>query len=441
MKISFACGKETLTVRVPDDALVYASRFLEPSERPEEEVLRAVAEPIGAAPLRQALAGRHGGPVVVVASDVTRPLPYASFLPALLEQIEGAGVARDEILILIATGMHRPSTPEERVEMFGGDVVSRYRIEDHRADDEASLVELPGRTWSGTRVRLNRRYVEAGFRLLTGLVEPHFMAGFSGGPKALCPGLVAMETIRNFHGCEFLSDPAARNGNLEGNPLQEEALSVARLAGVDFLLNVVVDRQRRLVAAFAGELVAAHRRACRFVSAHACPAVGREVDVAVTSSGGYPLDATFYQCVKGFVSATPAVKRGGAIVAFGGCSEGIGSAEYAGLMRRYAGDWRGFLRDIRRPGFFVRDQWQLQVHARTLERTGQEGLHFVTDGLTQEELDSLCVTGHSCPPGGVERAVQALVDELVLEGRTVAVFPEGPYCAPVPPQDVKPCRS
>ncbi len=435
MRIECPCGREALAVEVPDDAVVYESGFPEPAGSAAEAVLAAVREPVGALPLRRALAGRRPGDVVVLVSDVTRPVPYARFLTELLAEVEAAGVRRAEVLLLVATGMHRPCRAEEHAEMFG-EAAGRYRILDHEAGDESQLVELAGRSRAGSRVRLNRRYIGAGFRIVTGLVEPHFMAGFSGGRKAICPGVADVGTVRHFHGEAFMGDPAARNAHLAGNPCHEEALSVARMAPADFSLNVVMDRERRVVRAFAGELEAAHAAACRFVADCACPRVEAPADVVLTGSGGYPLDATFYQCVKGFVSCLPAVRTGGAVLAFGGCTEGIGSAEYAGLMRRYAGRWREFLADIKQPGVFTRDQWQFQMHCRTLAKVGQEGLHFVTDGLPAEDLAALSVTPHVAEPGRAGEAVQQVLERLLAGGRTLAVLPDGPYCAPVSPEDV-----
>jgi nickel-dependent lactate racemase len=433
MRARFRCGTDELELSVPDGAIVYASRYPKPMSSAAGAVLEAARRPVGAPSLREAVARRRPGQVVVVVSDITRPVPYTEFLPALLAELRAGGVSADEMLILIATGMHRPTTAPEKERMLAA-AAGACRVVDHRADDEDGLVELPGRSRAGSRVRLNRQYVEAGFRLTTGLVEPHFMAGFSGGRKSVCPGLASLETVRHFHGSAFMGDARARNACLDGNPCHEEALSVARLAPPDFTLDVALDPQRRVVRAFGGEMEAAHAAACRFVRECACPQVQREADVVVTSSGGHPLDATFYQCVKGFVSCLPAVREGGAVLAFGGCAEGIGSADYEGLMKRYAGRWRQFLEDVREPGFFVRDQWQFQLHARALTKVGQERLHFVTDGLPTEELSQLSVTGHAVAPGRVAEAAQALLSELTRDGATVAVLPEGPYCAPVSPE-------
>jgi len=430
MRTTFLCGTDSIALRAPDDAIVYESRYPAPRAPAGEMVMKAVRDPLGTPPLAECLRTRREGDVVIVVSDITRPVPYPSFLRELLDEVGSAGVATDEILILVATGMHRATTPEEQQEMLG-DVAQNYRVVNHDATDDANLVQLPGKSWAGAKVRLNRRFMEAGFRIVTGLVEPHFMAGFSGGRKAVCPGLVALESVRQFHGEAFLSNPLARNSNLRGNPLHLEALSVARSAGVDFSLNVVMNRERRVVAAFAGELEQAHEAASCFVTDHACPIVTRPADVLVTSSGGYPLDATFYQCVKGFVSCLPAVRPGGTIIAFGGSSQGVGSAAYDSLMERCAGRWRNFLEDIKQPDYFVKDQWQLQFHTRALRKVGQQNLHFITPGLPQETLDYLSVNGHAVPRGQVQHTVQELLDAAAGDDATVAVLPEGPYCAPV----------
>ncbi|MGQ9661236.1 MAG: nickel-dependent lactate racemase [Kiritimatiellia bacterium] len=333
---------------IPETATVYESSYPAPTASDAKMVMEAIRKPIGSPPLEDLLQKRRSGEIVIAVSDITRPIPYARFLPALLTLVESAGVKREEVVLLVATGMHRPTTPAERLEMFGHEILAKYRIVDHRAEQTAELVRLPARSWSGNLVQLNRRFMEAEFRIITGLVEPHFMAGFSGGRKTVCPGISDLETIAKFHGAEFLSNPRACNGCLESNPCHEEALSIARLADVGFSLNVVLDRKRRVVRAFAGGLESAHAEACRFVRQHACVPVSRPADVVVTSCGGYPLDTTFYQCVKGFVGCLPAVKPDGRIIAFGSCSEGIGSPEYERLLRSYSGKWRKFLQDLRK---------------------------------------------------------------------------------------------
>ncbi|MCD6415736.1 MAG: nickel-dependent lactate racemase [Planctomycetes bacterium] len=419
-----------MRLRVAERAVVYRTDYPPAAQDPRAAVAGALRHPQGAPPIRQALARRRPGPVVIAVCDATRPVPYKDILPPLLEQMRRAGVKSEEILILVATGMHRPTTPREQRRMLGP-AAERYRVVNHDATDAAGLRRLTQDSWAGAPILLNRNFVEAGFRMVTGLVEPHFMAGFSGGRKTVCPGLAGLETIRHFHGRSFLDDPHARNGLLADNPLHAEALSIARAVGVDYALDVVLEQEHRIVRAFAGALEESHRAACDMVSRCACRPVKEPADLVITSSGGAPLDDTFYQCVKGFVSALGAVREGGVIVAVGGCAEGVGSPGYTELLKRYCGRWPEFLRGIRAPDFFVKDQWQFQAHTRALEKIGVENLHFVTPGLPADELALLSVTPHAVVPGELQAALQSLVDGLSEQAETVAVIPEGPYCAPI----------
>ncbi|MDZ7317217.1 MAG: nickel-dependent lactate racemase [candidate division KSB1 bacterium] len=428
MRIPLLYDKTTIEINVPDDATVLRTTYPPPSATAAELVLQACKRPIAGPTLSEALSRRRKGEVVIVVSDVTRPIPYSSFLPQLLNRLHEEGASKEEICLLIATGMHRPSTSEERSAMFGEDIAGNYRILDHDASAD-DLVQLPAKSRSGASIRLNRRFVQAGFRLITGLVEPHYMAGFSGGRKAVCPGLASLETLQRFHGYAMLADPHSTAARLDDNPCHLEALSVAQAAGVDFSINVVLNEARRVVAAFAGELDAAHRQACRFVEAHAAPKV-KEHDVVVTCSAGYPLDTTFYQCTKSFVCALPAVKPQGVVLTVGGCREGIGSREYQEILFRYADDWRQFLSDIAATDRVIKDQWQHQMHTRALAKIGRENILFFTDALPQEVLEKLSVNGRAVT--SVAAALQAEIDRLAAEKRSFCVIPEGPYCTPVP---------
>jgi nickel-dependent lactate racemase len=416
---------------MPDDTIVYAPQFPEPTASPRELVLAALEDPIGCDRLRELLGARRCGRVVVVVSDITRPVGYADFLGGMLAYVERAGVKREEVLILVATGMHRPSTRDELLRMFGADVVREYEIIDHVADDESMLAPVEGRSWSGNAVTLNRHFVEAGFRITTGLVEPHFMAGFSGGRKAVCPGLSSLSTLSRFHGYEMLSDPAARNANLDGNPCHLESLSIARLAGVDFTLNVALDTERRVVRAFAGDLEAAHDSACAFVRECSCPPVDREADLVVTSSGGLPLDATYYQCIKGLVSCLPAVKRGGTVLAVGGCEKGAGGPEFTGLLKTYEGAYDRFIEDIQTSDRFTKDQWQVQMQCSVVTRVGGRNVHFITAGLDAALAARLPFDARVTPAADVQCIAQETLDGLLTRATAVAAIPDGPYCAPV----------
>ncbi|HSO78543.1 MAG TPA: nickel-dependent lactate racemase [Bacteroidales bacterium] len=430
MLVNIQYNNRHIEIRVPDYATVYRTSYGEPENDARKLVQNTLRNPVNSPPLSEMLKKSGARSVVVVVSDITRPIPYADFLDSVLEEIEDAGVPRENIIILIATGMHRPSTAAEREYMFGPEVCERYHIIDHRADKRDELVKISGTSRAGRPIELNRYFVEADFRIVTGLVEPHFMAGFSGGRKAVCPGLCSLETVKAFHSFTFLDNPSARNGNLEGNPLHYESLSIARKADADFCINLVVDRKRRVVEAVAGELEASHDTTCRLVIKHSCPPVEQETDVVLTSCGGLPLDATFYQCVKGMVSCLPAVKRGGVVVSTGSCSEGVGSSEYQNLMCEYSGRWGKFLGHIQSDGSIIKDQWQFQMQTKVLQHVGEDNLIFVTDGLSASDLARLNVNGIHASGDCIQQKIQDLLDRLVQEGRSVAVIAEGPYCAP-----------
>jgi nickel-dependent lactate racemase len=430
MEISLHLGTEEVILSLPSNSLVYKSNYEKTCKSASEMLLEAIINPVSSNSLSYLLQSRRQGGVVIVVSDITRPIPYADFLPALLQEIGSGGVKKEEVTILVATGMHRASTPEEHLKMFGEYVVQHYRIVDHDCENEAELQELEGVSWSGSRVKLNKYFVQAGFRIVTGLVEPHFMAGFSGGRKAICPGLVSLDAVRKFHGYEFLNHPNASNTILKDNPCHEENSSIARMCLPDFAIHVVLDNHKKVNTIISGELFDSHSKAVDYVKQACCPKVTEAADLVITSSGGYPLDATFYQCVKGLVNCLPAVKPNGEIIAIGGCTEGIGSPEYRGLMKKYAGNHSKFIEEIKSGNGFIKDQWQLQMQIRTLDKVGQKNLHFYTPSIPQEELSQLSVYPHAMAVDQIAVAIQEQINQATEEGKLIAIFPEGPYCSP-----------
>lgn len=432
MIVEFLYGKEKLNLDVPDDSIIYQSgiRLSEDHKNESQLIFEGLQQPIGSEPLANLIQKRRTGKVVIVVSDITRPLPYKKIIPLILENLLNNGVKKDEVLFLVATGMHRPSTLDEKILMFGVDVVDNYSFIDHNADDNTQLSLLSQTSYSGSEIILNKHYVDAGFRIVTGLVEPHFMAGFSGGRKAICPGLASLETIKRFHGYTFLSNPLATHSILKGNPCHEEAASVADALPPDYTVNVVLNKNREIVALTSGEIHSSHNKAVELVSRLSCVLVTQKAHVALTSCGGYPLDATFYQCVKGFVSCNQAITKPGYVIAFGSCVEGIGSQEYKITMDKYKNNWKQFLNDIQDQAYFSKDQWQFQMHTRTLINTDVQGLHFFTHSLKKQELDSLNITGHSIELTNMVDSIQSLIDYYAAKGLRFALFPEGPYCVP-----------
>lgn len=428
MKAEIRYHNTLLHVEFPDTSRIYLSSYDTPAASAKELALKSVRNPIGSESLVDSIKKRPPSSVVIAVSDITRPIPYRDFLPALLEEIASAGIDRKSITILIATGMHRPSTAEERLFMFGKELAESFAIVDHDAQGEMAV--LSGKSHSGAPVKLNSIFAKADYKIVIGLVEPHFMAGFSGGRKTICPGLSSLDTIKQFHGYEFLSHPNAFSSRLEKNPCHEEALSVAKLAGVDFSLQLVVNHEKKIVKAFGGDLFESHAVACRYASQKACPVVDAEADVVVTGCGGYPLDAIFYQCVKALVNALPCVKNGGTMIAAGGCEEGVGSQTFEAMLRKYRNDFSGFIRDIKKTSDVVKDQWQIQMQTRIYEKTELNKIHFLTHGIASGHSSFLGVNIIEAASDRVVEKLQKTIDDLAGKGCSFAVIPEGPYCAP-----------
>jgi nickel-dependent lactate racemase len=416
MQVRLDYGHAGLDVRLPDGLAV---SVLEPSPAvpladPPAAVAVALAQPIGTVALAELARGRRDA--VVVISDKTRPVPYGIVLPPLLRALEAAGIARERIEILVATGLHRANTQDELVQMTGPEIVARYRIRNHVARDATQHVHL-GRTGRGTEIWLDRGFVGADLKVVTGLIEPHLMAGFSGGRKAVAPGCAGVEMMRSLHGAAML-EAALGPGIIDGNPFHAELLDVARRVGVDFLCDVAIDRARRLTGVFAGDLERAHAAGVRFVEQHVRADLGSPADVVIVSAGGFPLDDTYYQSIKGMVAALNVVRRGGTIILAAAIGEGIGSAEFQRLL----GETRGnddFMARVSSPGFFTIDQWMVQ-HLCQVRRKAE--VILVSGGVSADAAPALLVSSAPTVEAALERCLQRY-------GRDahVAVLPEGPY--------------
>ncbi|MHB8900280.1 MAG: nickel-dependent lactate racemase family protein [Thermoguttaceae bacterium] len=417
MRVTLEYGRDGLEVSLPRANVVKCLGYqsAQPLSDPAAAIDRVLASPAGCRPLASMAAGCRSACVVI--SDVTRPVPNGVLLPPILKILEAAGIPRREILILVATGLHRPNLGVELEEMVGSHVVGNWRIENHDGLDRGAHAYL-GESPRGVPVWIDSRYVQADLKITTGLIEPHFMAGFSGGRKLVCPGLAALETVRAWHSPAFLEHPDARAGVLDGNPVHEENTWIARRAGCDFIVNTVIDAQRRILQVVAGDMEAAFAQGVDFVRSLVVDTVPEPVDVVVTSSAGYPLDTTFYQSVKGMVAASEIVKPGGTVILAAGMSQGIGSEPFQQLFRENSSLDR-FMDRILHTDYFVMDQWQLEELAKVRRKAR---VVAVTDGLSAETLRSLFV--EAAPT--VEDAVAECLDRYG-PGATIAVIPKGPY--------------
>jgi len=419
MEVRLDYGRTGLTVTLPDDVGV---SVLEPQkgtplQDPSGAVAEAVAHPIATKPLAELARGRRDATVVI--SDKTRPIPYGLVLPPVLSAIEAGGIPRERIEILVATGLHRANTPDELAAMTSPDIVARYRIRNHVARDAAQHVHL-GRTARGTELWIDRGYVDADLKVVTGLIEPHLMAGYSGGRKAVAPGCAGVDTMRSLHGAAML-EAEIGPGLIEDNPFHAELVGIARRVGVDFLCDVTIDRARRLTGVYAGDLEEAHAAGVRAVDAHVRAEVDRAADVVITSAAGFPLDDTYYQSIKGMVAALNVVRRGGTIILAAAITEGIGSEEFQRLLAETATP-DDFMARITGPGFFTVDQWMLQ-HLCQVRRKAE--VIVVSHGLAAQ------------PPTNLLATLAPTVEDALARCRAkygprphVAVMPEGPYVLP-----------
>lgn len=424
-----------IPIKVPENAEILRASGANPVPDPVAAVQSALESPVGSEPLSALLAKHSPRSVVVTISDITRPVPNRELLPPILQTLERQGVPKSAVTILIATGMHRPTTGEEKREMLGEKILSQYRVVDHRSDRRDELVALPKPTRFGTRAWVNRMYMEADFRIVTGFIEPHFMAGFSGGRKGVCPGLVNVETVKNFHGFRFLDSPKATNFSLEGNPLHEEAIDVTEQAGIEFLVNVGLTEDKRIAGVFAGDWKEAFDAGVKRVREWTMAECSGEKDFVITCGGGYPLDKTLYQSGKGMCSALPIVKQGGVVVCASACSEGLGSPSFTVIMREWGFRWEEFLHWIASRDEVIHDQWGFQMHCKVLQRVGVENLRFACCGIPPDELRRMSLTPiverepSEDEAEAVRRALQHEVDRA--NGKSMAVIPDGPYVVPV----------
>lgn len=413
----------SIALRVPDDAAVLNGPAIAALTEPHAAVREALRKPIGCDPLRAIAGQKQPASVCITMSDITRPVPNELLITAILEDLNAAGVPDSACTILIATGMHRPSTDAEREHMLGRALLSRCAVVDHEADASDTHVKVS----DVPPVSVNRLYAEAELKIVTGLIEPHFMAGYSGGRKGICPGLVDLETVQRFHGFVTMGDPDAREGQMDGNPCHTIALRVAQRVGCDFLVNAAITHDRRPAGIFAGDMIEAHEAGCAQVARDCAAEVESPYDLVVTSAGGYPLDANFYQTVKGMVTALPALHAESTLVMCSACKE-VGSPHYADLMQRFGHDHRAFLDHIETRGTTGKDQWQYQMHCRVLDRIGPKRLMLANDGIPTATQQGLAVTPL---PGGGDAAqrVQDFVDAYAQEhpDARIAVIPNGPY--------------
>jgi nickel-dependent lactate racemase len=423
MRIDLSYGRGTLPLELPDDLDVTVVRKPEMPALPDPAAAfaRALARPVSARTLAEEARGARSACVVIC--DVTRPVPNGLLLAPILRQLLEAGIPADRIRVLVATGLHRPNQGAELAEVVGDRwVLETFRVENHDARDDAGHVDL-GPTAAGTPAKLDRRLVEAEVKIVTGLVEPHFMAGYSGGRKVIAPGCAHRDVITTFHSSRFMAHPRAVSCVLEGNPLHTEQLAIVAKLGRVLAANAVIDEHRRVSFVNFGDVVASWREAVAFVERYVIVPVRRKFRTVVTSAAGHPLDRTYYQTVKGMVGPLEILAEGARLVVASSCSEGMGSREYVEAQRRFVAQGpEGFLAGIRDKRFADVDEWQTQMQTKPMR-------------LARIQLYAPALSDADAALTGVER-VSSVADAVLASvresgDRAVAVVPEGPYVVPV----------
>jgi lactate racemase len=416
VRVNLAYGDSHLEIQLPENRriTVIEPTFVDACPNPEEAIRSALLEPIASPPLREFV--RPSDRVGIIFSDGTRPVPNRLILPEILSQLSHVG---NRITLFNALGTHRSNTLSELQSLLGDDILREYPIVQNNAFDRTTQVDI-GRGRQGHSIWLNRELMECDVKILTGFIEPHFFAGFSGGGKAIMPGMAGLETIMANHAPKMISHPCATWGITKGNRLWEEITEVALRAGRTFLVNVALNRNKAITGVFAGDLVQAHAAGCVFVKEKAMAPVPELFDVVLTTNSGYPLDQNLYQSVKGMSAAAEVVKKGGSIIIAAECRDGIPEHGNYGKLLREVESPEALLALVQAPGFQLQDQWQVQIQAQ-IQAKARIFVH--SSGLSAEQIRSALF--FPC------RDIHQTLDEL-LSGRdqSVCVIPEGPQTIP-----------
>ena len=417
MKVKVAYGREGLWVDLPEDNMTVVEPSYVPGLPDEQRALReALRNPIGTPPVAELVSPEDA--VAIVFSDLTRPQPRRRMLSALLDEI--AAVPPEQVVLINALGSHRPNTDAELVEMLGREIVGKYRIVQHNAFDSESN-EYLGRSTAGHDIWIDSAYTQADVKILTGFIEPHFFAGFSGGPKAVLTGIAAQASILANHGAGMIAHLRATWGVTEGNPIWEEMREVALWTGPAFLYNVTLNRDKQITGVFTGDLEQAHKAGTGFVAMTAMVPVEAPFDIVITSNSGYPLDLNLYQSIKGVSAAAQVVKMGGAIIVAAECWSGVADhAQYSQLLQS-APSPQALLAQIHASGEVVQDQWQVQVQAQVQTRAEV----YVKSSLKAADVEGAML--RVCD--SVEETVAQLMERYGPDA-TICVLPEGPMTIP-----------
>lgn len=421
-------GKTYLEASIPEDnvAACLTSKKIETQLTEQEEVDISINNPIGS-PMLSELA-RDAKRVLFITNDMTRPMPSKITMPAIIREIQRYN-AKADITLLIASGLHRKMTREELIDKMGHDLVENYKIVVHDAYDKSRLVYM-GNLSSGNPLWLNKEVIEHDLVISEGFIEAHWLGGFSGGRKSILPGISGADTVMNNHSPQNIDDLRTKPGILEGNPAHEEFCEAARKANLKFILNVVLDKNKHIIKAFAGDTFEAHYAGCEFVR-KMMEASCEPSDIVITSNNGYPLDLNLYQSIKGMDTASAAIKEGGVIIMVTECSEGIGHGGFLHVYEKGSGQ-EEILKGLRDGTIREYDQWAAQI---MLKLTRNYKVIVVTDNVPKDKLKDMYLE-HADDIG------QALDMAFEIKGKNamVNIIPEGPVIIPIFGEKKEECR-
>lgn len=419
MKYKIAYGRTGLEFELPDSirADVITSPFLPALENEEGAVRDALQKPLGTAPLK--ILANKNQKIAIVVNDITRPTPYRKILPPLLSEL--SDIEDDRITLFVATGTHRPNHPKELEQMLEPEVLTRFRVIQNTAEDPESH-RFVGQTSSGNKIFIHKDYLDCGLKILTGFIEPHFFAGFSGGPKACVPGLAGIETILHNHSYANLSHSNAQWAVTWGNPVWEDLHEAAMLGGRPFIVNVALNTNQDITGVFAGDMDTAHEKGYRFVKTSSMVPVAERYDMVISSNAGYPLDLNLYQSVKGISAAAQIVKKTGAVILAADCWDQIPQHGHFGHMLRQSRSPQQVIEKIKNGQLNIQDNWQVY---RLCQIVAHNEVYFYSDHLSDEQITDSFLK----PCRNIGRTVQQL---LLKYGKdpTLCILPEGPLAIP-----------
>ncbi len=419
MQINLAYGKTGLVIELPDDWNV---TIIEPTFVPAlTNEMHALSEslkfPIAKPALREFV--KPGDTVGIVFNDITRPTPNQTILPAILDELNHVPV--ENITFFNALGTHRENSEAELSTMLGDTLVNRYRIVQNNAFDPSTQVKI-GNTSRGNEVWINRQFMACDKKILTGFIEPHLFAGFSGGGKAVMPGMAGQATVMRNHNAVNIAHPNSTWGRTQGNPIWEEIHEIAHLVGETFIVNVALNKDKNITAVFAGDLDRAHAIGCEFVKKSAMIPVADHFDIVITTNSGYPLDLNLYQSVKGMSAAAQIVRQDGSIIIATECWDGVPEHGLYMQLLHLADTPQELLERITSPGFHEQDQWNAQLQALLQIKAS---VYVYSDNLSDEQIQYALFL----PSRDIRETVRELLDKFGSQAK-ICVLPEGPQTIP-----------